>query len=298
MVAILRNRHPRMIPACGVVRSIDPRLDQARSVTAPWRRIDRARQLRLVRRPRTPSRRSPRRALASRRRRAPRRPAVAARACCLISIRLSDASLNTIDDDAQLLANGRQQLARAHQQAAVAGERDDGTFAIDRQRRADRRRQRKPHRRQAVRDQHPIRLATGQSIVAGNMCAPASTVTRRLAGEACGGDLDTTRCAVRPRVGTSQRRRCCRSATLARTSSRFQSDQRMRRVRSLDDRWNVAHPAARRTARGCPRRASGRRRRSAACSVHGRGSSSTGSRPMPMSRSLSSMSGRSIARVA
>ena len=108
-----------------VVRPIDLDVDQARPVDRA-RRVDRARELvgsvvaveaghaeTLARAPPSSTPPSATPAGGSR------------RACCLISIRLSDASLNTIVMIAQPLAHRRQQLAGAHQQPAVAGERDD-----------------------------------------------------------------------------------------------------------------------------------------------------------------------------
>ena len=99
-------------------------------------------------------------------------------ACCLISIRLSERVAEDDGDDAQPLAHGRQQLARAHQQAAVAGQRDDRA-------RRDRRSaapiaagSAKPIVDSPFEISMPFGSLTGHSIVAGNMCAPASTVTR------------------------------------------------------------------------------------------------------------------------
>ncbi len=107
-----------------VVRSVDLRLDQASvrrtSSASPTARSSSA----SVAAAHDRHAEAPRQAPASRSAPSATPAGSSRRACCLISIRLSDASLNTMVMMRSFSRDRRQQLADAHQQPAVAGQRD------------------------------------------------------------------------------------------------------------------------------------------------------------------------------
>ena len=127
-----RRSSPDRVQRRAVVRSVDLRLDQARSVDTRAPRRARASSSASVVGHARASRRSSRRAPASRSRQARRRPASSRRACCLISIRLSDASLNTMAMMRSFSRTAVSSSPGAHQQPAVAGQRDHRPLAIER----------------------------------------------------------------------------------------------------------------------------------------------------------------------
>ena len=183
---------------------------------------------------------------------------VAGGACCLISIRLSERVAEHDHDDPESLANGGQQFARAHEQAAVAGQRDHRPFAIERAPRRSPPAARTPSSTIRSRSASDSARCTGHSIVAGNMCAPASTVTRRVARQRARRRCLTTCCDVmRPAASpmsialTLIARRSCERL---RGPSRKAAAARRFRVSAVA---TLGRRAARRTAHG------GRRQRHA-----------------------------------
>ena len=207
MISLAQLASPRIdLQHFSVVRPIDPRLDQARAVNRR-RAVDRALDFGFGRRleaGHTQALRERRPFHGAKRHAGRRQPT-------RLLLDLDQAQRRVVEhdrDDAQSLARRRQQLARAHQQPAVAGERDDrrgrgrasaapiaagsANPIVDRPfeismpfgSRTGQPHRRRKHVRAGV-DGHAARRAP---------VARAAT--------------STTRCGVRPTAGMSTRRRC------------------------------------------------------------------------------------------
>ncbi len=227
--------------------------------------------------------------------RASRRVAANCRCRCFTSIRLSASSAKTIT---MMWRRSRTAVASSPAHMSSPPSPVSATTGRSRssERRADCRRQRESHRRQAVRDQHLIRVRTPASRSWPETCARRHRPSRApIAASRAGCDVDDLeRREVPSRAGE-------RIAPLPIDAAR---DQRRRPIPT-----SRASPRRRATAAAisptdCA--ANGTCRSSiadaakdtiGAANVHGRGISSTGSRPTAISRSACSMSGRSIARV-
>ena len=156
---------------------VDPRFDHARPVDArPPARAPR--ELPVRPRPNIRRRRIPRQAPATTRARASRRSRRSCRCRCFSSIRLSASSAKTMTMIRRRSRTAVASSPKTHQKAAVAGERDHRSCSIERAPPRSPPAARSPSSTDRSRSASDSARKPATPIVAGNMCAPASTVTR------------------------------------------------------------------------------------------------------------------------